>query len=99
MNALPLIRDMRLERRIKHLANACTCAYAAGDREAAAIHWEQMRLAIAERSRSQVARMESRMGLRARRKVKSALMIAFCHGWIPAAAVAPAFQLFQLHGV
>jgi hypothetical protein len=99
MNALPLIRDMRLERRIKHLANACTCAYDAGDREAAATHWEQMRKAITERSPGQVARMESRMGLRARRQVTSTLLFAFTHGFIPACLVATAFRLIDLRGI
>ena len=99
MSSLALIRDMQHEQRIRRLGRACASAHAAGDRDAAAIHWEQMRQAIAERSPSQVARMESRMGLRARRQVKSALMFAFTHGCIPAGLVATAFRLIDLRGV
>jgi hypothetical protein len=99
MSSLSLIRDMQHEKRIKRLGRACASAHAAGDHDAAAIHWEQFRQAIAERSPEQVQQMEAKLGLRARRQMKSALVTAFCHGWIPAAAVAYAFQLFQLHGV
>lgn len=99
MNSLALIRDMQHEQRIRRLGRACASAHVAGDRDAAAIHWEQMRQAIAERSPSQVARVESRMDLRARRQVKSALMFAFTHGCIPAGLVATAFRLIDLRGV
>jgi hypothetical protein len=99
MNSLALIRDMQHERRIRRLGLACTSDHAAGDRDAAAIHWEKMRQAIAERSPTQVARMESRMGLRARQQVKSAMMFAFTHGCIPGGLVAITFRLLYLRGV
>lgn len=99
MNSLALIRDLQLERRIKRLGLACASAHAAGDRDAAVVHWERLREAIAERSPSQVARMESRMSLRARRQVKSALMFAFTHSCIPAGLIATTFRLLDLRGV
>ncbi|WP_233842193.1 hypothetical protein [Dyella sp. 2HG41-7] len=99
MSSPALIRDFQHEQRIKRIGRACSSAHAAGDHDAAVIHWDQLRQAIAERSPEQIQRMEAKLGLRVRRQIKSALMVAFCHGWIPAAAVTTAFQLFQLHGV
>ena len=99
MSSLALIRDMRHEQRIQRLGRACASAHAAGDHAAAVVHWEQLRKAIAERSPAQVTRMESRMGLRVRRQVKSALISAFTHGCIPAGLVAAAFRLLDLRGV
>jgi hypothetical protein len=99
MSSLALIRDMQHERRIRRLSRACAGAQAAGDHDAAMIHWEQLREANAERSPEQVARMESRMGLHTRRQVKSVLMHAFTHGCIPAGLVAITFRLLDLRGV
>lgn len=99
MNSLALIRDMQLERRIKRLGKACASAHAAGDRDAAAIHWEQMREAITQRSPSQIMRMESRLGLRIRRQVKSSAVLAFCNGWMPVGLVAITFHVLKLRGV
>ncbi|GLQ45665.1 hypothetical protein GCM10007862_07160 [Dyella lipolytica] len=99
MNSLDLIRDMQHEQRIRRLGRACASAHAGGDHDAAMTHWEQLREAIAERSPSQVARMEARMAQRARRQIKSALMLAFLHGWLPAFAVTAAFQVLSLRSV
>lgn len=93
------LRDLRLERRIKRLGTVCAAAHAAGNREAAAKHWNEMREAIEQRSPEQIQRMEARLGLRIRRQMKASLVLAFCHGWMPAAAVATTFRLFHLGGV
>ena len=93
------LRDLQLERRIKRLGSVCDAAHAAGNREAAAKHWNEMREAIEQRSPEQIQRMEARLGLRIRRQMKASLVFAFCHGWLPAAAVATTFQLFHLGGV
>ncbi|MBE1159634.1 hypothetical protein [Dyella acidiphila] len=98
-SATARLRDLQLERRIKRLGQACAAAQAAGNQEDAAVHWEQFRCAITERSPEQIERMEAKLGLRIRRQVKSALVLAFCHGWIPAAAVTTTFHVLQLHGV
>ena len=58
-----------------------------------------MREAIEQRSPEQIQRMEARLGLRIRRQMKASLVLAFCHGWMPAAAVATTFRLFHLGGV
>lgn len=99
MNAVTLLHDARHERRIQRLGKACIEAHAAGDRETASARWEQMRLAIAERSPEQVRRLEASMGQRARRRLKVWLMTTFLHGWMPASIVATAFRLLHLGGL
>jgi hypothetical protein len=93
------LRDLQLERRIKRLGSVCAAAHAAGNREAEAKHWNEMREAIGQRSPEQIQRMEARFGLRIRRQMKASLVFAFCHGWMLAAAVATTFRLFHLGGV
>lgn len=99
MNAVAFLHDARHERHIQDLGKACVTAHAAGDRNAASAFWEQMRQAIAERSQTQIRRMEASMGLRMRRQVKSRLMAGFCHGVVPAAVVESTFRLLDLQGV
>jgi hypothetical protein len=99
MNAVTSLHDARHERRIQRLGKACIEAHAAGDLETASTCWEQMRLAIAERSPEQVRRLEASMGRRARRRLKVWLMTAFLQGWMPAAIVVAAFRLLHLGGL
>lgn len=58
------IRDWLHEREIRKLGHHCAEAMAAGRREEARLLWLAQCKAINERSPSQVARMERRMGLR-----------------------------------
>jgi len=58
------IQDWLHEREIRKLGHYCAEAMAVGRREEATLLWAAQVKAIKERSPSQVARMERRMGIR-----------------------------------
>lgn len=64
MNLLQRIRDWRLEREIKRLADACRAAHAAGEKAKARQFFHAMGWAMARRSLAQIQRMERRLGIR-----------------------------------
>lgn len=93
------IQDWLLEREIRKLGHHFIEARAAGRREEAALLWAAQVKAINSRSPAQVARMESKMGIRSRRAIKQKVMTAFLFGFLPAPMVIVLFKLFRLRGL
>ncbi|GAA0260427.1 hypothetical protein [Rhodanobacter caeni] len=93
------LRDWRHERYIRRLKCSVQAALRKPDRIMAHLYWQAMVSAINARSPAQVARMEQRMGLAARRSIKRRVMDAFLRGRIPSTFVTAVFKLLRLRSL